>query len=166
MGDFVGAIGNSPGPTIPEELDNKVVIRATYALTEHEAFLFTMALQGIVIQMRKENFNLPNLRKVFVLCTKNGEFTFIDNDGMGYYMPFIILNLGNWRSGVWSDLHILAAFIEEFCHHFWSIEDEEIVKRKVIDILNVILKEDITFEKLYGPKWKLAYPTIYTDDVE
>lgn len=165
MGDFVG-ITSSTGPMIPIELSEKVVIRATYALTEHEAFLFTAALNGIVMQMKKEQFEISNFRQVFVLCTEKGEFTFVDNNGMGYYMPLIILNLGNWRIGNWSDVHILATFIEEFCHHFWSIDDEETVKHKVLEILNSILKFEVTFDSLYGPRWKEAYPTIYGDDIK
>lgn len=165
MGDFIGGV-DSTGPSIPRELSGKVVIRATYALTEHEAFLFTVALNGIVMKMKKESFDLNSLRQVFVLCTENGEFTFVDNDGMGYYMPLIILNLGNWRSGNWTDVHILATLVEELCHHFWSIDDEEVVKYKVLEILNSILNFEVTFDALYGQRWKEAYPTIYGDDIK
>lgn len=165
MGDFIGSTG-SPGPTIPIELSDKIVIRATYPLTEHEAFLFTVALNGIVMQLKKEHLEVGNFRRVFVLCTKDGEFTFIDNEGMGYYMPLIVLNLGNLRTGNWSDVHILATFVEEFCHHFWAIDDEEIVKHKVLEILNSILKFEVTFNSLYGMRWKEAYPTIYEKDIE
>lgn len=166
MGDFIGTVKHSPGPNVPFELREKVIIRATCCLTDHEAFLFTTALNGIVLQMRKENFNLVNFRQVFVLCTKNGEFTFVDREGMGYYMPMIVLNLENWRNGSWSDTHILATYVEEFCHHFWAIDDEEIVKHKVLEVLNIILKEKITFDMLYGPQWKKAYPTIYSDNIK
>lgn len=166
MGDFIGTVG-SPGPQIPKEIIDKVVIRATFPLTEHEAFLFSLSLVGIVAQMKKEEFKIGNLRQVFVLCTRNGDFTYVsDDDGMGYYMPLIVLRLQEWRSGGWSDLHILATYVEEFCHHFWSIDDEEVVKHKVIEILNNILKREITFDNLYGPHWKLAYPKIYGDDIK
>ncbi|WP_411842164.1 hypothetical protein [Salinicoccus sp. HZC-1] len=165
MGDFVGTVG-SPGSKIPIELSGKIVMRATYPLTEHEAFLFTAALNGIVIQMKKECFEISDLRQVFVLCTEDGKFTFADKEGMGYYLPLIILNLGNWRTGNWSDVHIIATLVEEFCHHFWSIDDEEIVKHKVLEILNRILNFEVTFDSLYGPRWKEAYPTIYGDDIK
>lgn len=165
MTEIIGAI-NSPGPSIPAELSSKIEIRATHALTDHEAFLFTVALNGIVNQMKKENINFSDLYRATVLCTKDGEVKIVEDDAIGYYLRLIVFCVQRWRDCGWSDLHILAAYIEELCHHYWHISDEELVKIKVVEIINSTIKEEVSFEQIYSTDWKLAYPDIYGTDIK
>ncbi len=164
MGDFSNLINGTTGPRIPLELADKIESRSQIDLTAHEAELFTIALYGVRKQLIDENKDFKKLYKATVLCTVNGEYSFSDTEGMGYYMRLIVFNVGNWREDGWSDLHILATYVEEFCHHYWHIFDEEEVKLKVILILNKILNFEVTFEQLYGPDWKLAYPEDYPNE--
>jgi len=83
---------------------------------------------------------------------------------MGYYLRLIVLNVQKWRDGLWTDTHILATILEEFCQHYWGIDDEEVIKIKVLEIMNKILHHSITFDELYGSSWKLAYPELIEVD--
>jgi len=57
----IGAICSSHGPVIPLEISEKIEIRATYALSKHEAFLFSESLIGIVQQLINEGIHFKNL---------------------------------------------------------------------------------------------------------
>ena len=80
---------------------------------------------------------------------------------MGSLGTYAVFSVQIWRDKEWGDLNLLTCFLEELCHHYWGIEDEEEVKHKVFEIAKELVKGELEFEDLFLPDWKKGYPHIY-----
>ncbi|MBK5424727.1 hypothetical protein [Bacillus sp. TH30] len=164
MGKLEGAIP-SPLPAIPDNLKNKIAVRATYKLTEKEAFLFHEALRSVDLQLTAEGADYSKLPMVFALFTRDGKFTILpDGDEVGTRINFIIYGVSVWRELKCTDIKLRTVFLEELCHHFWNIEDEEIVKYKVVELYNRYYSTELTINDLYRSDWKKGYPDLYPEN--
>lgn len=141
---------NTVGPVIPNELIRKLVVVATYELTEHEAKLFTLALQAIVNQMEKEKMDFTKIPRTNAIITKDGsiELEFEDTI-LGTQVSLVIYAVQKWRNFKYGDQQILMILIEELCHNYWNIEDETIVKYKVWQVIKWIMP-DVELIDLYN----------------
>lgn len=129
------------GIVYPEALKNKLQFAANCALSEKEVQCFSQALILVASKMEEDmrSGKLPpkidNLRRATIIFTENGELSFsgIDNE-IGINISLIVYKMKPLR---YFSTHIfsLFVFIEEMAHHFWSIEDETLVKHKVVEIL-------------------------------
>lgn len=137
-------------PVIPCELESKLVILATYKITEFEARLFSLALQAIVKQLKKEGKNFHEIPRTNAIITKNGAVELeMDKNIVGSHVSLVIYNVEEWRRLNLVDYQIIMIYLEELCHNYWNIEDEIIVKHKVHEIIQWIVP-DIKFEELYN----------------
>jgi len=146
-------IEDSPGPFIPEKLKNKIQLRASFALTENEASLFTSALMLVETKLISENIDIEKIVKVTIIVTEDGHFSiYAEGNELGYKLVFIIYRVKVWRERKLPDLSIITILLEELCHHFWGIEDEIKVKYKVLEILNEsgILSKEISIDDIYN----------------
>lgn len=143
------------------EISSKINFISTINLSEQEILLFRLGVLGIQRQLTKENINIESLPKVTAVITDRKKLTFeLDEDAGGSRLNLVFYPINHWKDNEWNDYIKLGAILEEFCHHFWNIEDEAIVKRKVIDIMNnCIFNEDsqITISHVYNEKWILEY---------
>ncbi|QHA36844.1 hypothetical protein D5E69_14155 [Rossellomorea marisflavi] len=159
MGVFKNQI-TCPGPTIPEYLINKIEIRATFPITKHEAFLFSVALHGISIKLEQEFLEKEKLPRLCALLTERGNFEFEEldvDDSIGFRFNLAVYCVGKWREKNYDDELILMVFLEELVHHYWNLEDEVITKEKVIEIMNLVLDYDISIGKIYSVDWLNDY---------
>ncbi len=146
--------------SVPVSLNEKFEYATTYALTEREAHLFLVALSGVELQLKEEKVDFADLSKVCVIFTENGTFT-LEADSIGYQINFVVFGIKKWRDAKWTERNILTAYVEELCHHYLRIEDEEVVKHKVLEVVNRVLETKFKFNDLYSENWKEAYPDIY-----
>jgi hypothetical protein len=160
MARIIGSI-DSVAPKVPSEILTKIQMVATYKLTNREATLFTYALEAINSQLKHDNKLYKELRNVVIIFTKDGSYCVQDDYSMGSLGTYAVFSIQAWRDKEWSELNIITVFVEELCHHFWGIKDEEEVKYKVLEVINRIFKQKLQFEDIFLPTWKEGYPHIY-----
>lgn len=142
----------SMGPSIPKELESKLFVRATYALTEQEAKLFSLAIQAIVQQLKCEGKSFEDIPRVNAIVTKYGNVEIESDEGvLGNHVSLVIYAVQKWRDLKLSDYQMLIVYIEELCHNYWGIEDEIVVKYKVFEIIKRI-EPNLKFEELFDLK--------------
>lgn len=139
----------------PVFLDNKLQFVANCLLREEEIQIFNQALQLVAWKIKEDmkNGNLSpkveDLRRVTIIFTKNGEFSFsgIENE-VGINVSLIVYKT-DCLHYIDDCMFPLFTFIEEMTHHFWNIEDETLVKYKVVEIIQQEYK-DFTIETAKG----------------
>lgn len=143
------------------EISSKIIFISTCSLSEQLIRLFSWGVLGIENQLKAEGIKIEFLPKVHAVITDKSKVTFeMDDDAEGSRLNLVFFPINRWEEKKRTDYIILGAILEEFCHHFWNIEDEAIVKRKVIDIMNTrIFNEDsqITIDYVYNEKWIKDY---------
>ncbi|AXO97173.1 hypothetical protein [Bacillus anthracis] len=152
-------------PIAPPDLQNKIRITATYEITEREAFLYHRALKGLDLQLKEQGVDYSKLPEATAIFTRDGKFTILpDGDELGYKTCLLIYCVQKWRDVSYTDEGLLIIFLEELCHHFLNIDDEEIVKHKVVEVINRITEKKLTFEDLFASDWKKGYPDLYPEN--
>ena len=136
-------------PKVPDELKDKIFINTVRELSYTDYTLFELSMKAIVYQMIKENTDFSKLNRINVIFTNDGSFSmntkdkplFSFTDTCGYYFKLAVYPLEVLHKKGKNSI-TLFAFTEELVHHFWNIEDESLVKYKVLDVLNYkVLKE-------------------------
>lgn len=137
-------------PLVPTELKEKINFTANYAMNEKEALIFVKVLKSIVEQMKIDNIDFTTLTRIGVIFTENGNFSFIDecDNTYGRCFSLAVYKLGRLRIAN-NDDFTLFVFAEELVHHYWQVEDETVVKYKVLEVAQRI-KPSITLEKIKG----------------
>jgi len=143
------------------EISSKIAFVSTCSPSNHLIELFRYGVLGIEKQIKNEGIEIKSLPKVTAVITDKKKITFeMDEDAGGSRLNLVFYPINHWLDSEWTDYIILGAILEEFCHHFWNIEDEAIVKRKVIDIMNncIFNKESqITIDYVYNEEWIKEY---------
>lgn len=135
--------------TVPTRLISKLGITGDVDLSDDESKVFSYALLLLDMQFSKENINISDLPSVQILFLKDGNFSIknVSNSYAGATTNVIMYIMDKIRN--WSNAHkIIAIFLEELTHHFWNIEDEIIVKHKVLEIMRNFLPE-LRMEDIY-----------------
>ncbi len=140
----------SPGPIIPQELKDKFEIVASYPLNDREAKLFSITLNCVVNELKKDNVEFENLHMLTAIITRDGEFTLTipDKTTLGTRICLATYAVERWRNLNYGDNQIMMVIAEELCHHYWNIEDEVKVKYKVFNIIKDIFP-GATFQQFY-----------------
>lgn len=137
-------------PVIPDELRKKLIIAATYQLTEHEAKLFSLALQAVVQQIKKEGIDFNKIPRTNAIITKDGSVEFqLESNVLGSHVSLAIYAVQKWRDMRYGDHQILMILIEELCHNYWNIEDETLVMYKVHQVIKWIMP-NVELKDLYN----------------
>lgn len=146
---LVGEIEDFPIKNAPELIVNKLNVVGNVELSQDEIKCFNHALVLLSIQLQKENINISNLHSVNILFLSDGNFSIQNtrNGFAGCTTSVIIYVMNVIRS--WNDANkVIAVFLEELAHHFWNIEDESIVKHKVLEIMRNI-NINLNMEDIY-----------------
>lgn len=137
-------------PEIPEQLKGKLTMVANHPLTDSDVKVFGYALQAIALMLQLDNIPTESLTTVNVVFTKDGSFSMIEESpttgGLHICLAIYPLERLNTRCG---ERFKLVAFIEELVHHYWRIEDETVVKYKVVQVAQLV-DPSITIEELKG----------------
>ena len=101
-------------------------IPAYLALREAiEIFLFTF----------KSEIDLFTGNKVTVIVTNTPNLSFLlDKNACGIFIPLILLPCHLWEEYNLSHVAMMVCVLEELCHYFYAISDEELIKVKVKDV--------------------------------
>ena len=70
------------------------------------------------------------------------------------YLPMCLYSTSKWRRYSEWPHKISLIIAEELCHHFWRIEDEELVQFKTVEILKHIYPS-LDFNHFYRPGYIL-----------
>ena len=146
---LVGKIEGFPIEDIPETINHKIQIVSNIKLSHSEQFLFNYSLRLVITQLTKENIDFSTLHGVIVMFLSDGNFSIQNtrNGFAGVTTSVIIYVINVIRR--YKDINkIMAIFIEELAHHFWNIEDEIVVKHKVLEIMRFI-EPDLSMEAIY-----------------
>lgn len=148
----------SQGICTPNPFVDILYISTTITLEENIKDLFFKSAYLVATQLGKEN-KLKDLRKVRCIFSGDNKITFsIGENCAGEKNVFITYPIKKWDEQAYNNLNILTIFTEEFCHHFWNIDDEVEVKQKVLEVLQNETPE-LTLEKLYVTDWMEEYKT-------
>lgn len=127
---------------IPEIFKGKIIVGTMSDLDETEIKLFKIALQLVSEQILFDSidskYDLDSMPSVNIIFSLDGRFLIIpeNNAQLAFHVKFIIYRIDALRHFADDRAFILFMFIEELTHHFWNIENEVIVKYKVIEIIN------------------------------
>lgn len=144
-----GKIENFPINNAPELIAHKIHITGTVELSYDGIMAFNYSLLLLSIQLQKEQVDISQTHAVNILFLSDGNFLIqnIRNGFAGMTTSVIIYVMDVIRR--WNDANkIIAIFLEELAHHFWNIEDEIIVKHKVLEIMQNIIPE-LRMEDIY-----------------
>ena len=139
-------------PETPEILRGKITMVASHALDDVDLFLFDLALKAVAAQIRKDGLTADDLTTVNVVFTRDGSFSMSEPSPNTYGLHFSLAVYALESLRQTGNLAFrLTAFIEELAHHYWRIEDETVIKHKVVEIAsNVTDSITIEFLKEYG----------------
>jgi len=148
-----------PEPKVPDELSAKISLKFTTTLEEREAKLFHHCMVGLLEQLTWEGVNIQNLSKATIIFTNEVELCIehLTENYFGYCLRLIVYRVNLWRDRNYSDFRLVLLYLEELCHHYFNIEDEELTKIKVVEIVNRKFNPDVTFDEIYRPDWKSFY---------
>lgn len=153
MGKLEGAVA-SIMPVVPSPLSKCIYMAATTCLTEIEARTFTKALDGILIQLVREEADFEELPIVSALFTENGDFTYIeDEDCFGRQLNLAVYPMRRIREKGFHPDKLLVIYLEELCHVIWRISNEITVKHKVTEVYSWVYGKQLRIEQLYLKDW-------------
>ena len=141
-------------PYAPDILRNKITPIATCELTKREIYLLAKAYEGLERQLLADGVNENSLTHLNLIFTPQGNFEIVNDEPSEWasHCCFAIYYMDKLRSRE-DDEFIVFAYLEELVHHFYSIEDEREVKKKVLQAINET-QYKVTEEKLKS--WKLV----------
>lgn len=135
---LVGACFPAQQPIIPESLKHRIDIYYTCELTEVERDAFSKVLVGLE-QMLKLDITIKPELWVHVIFVGSPNLVFtLDADAGGSFAPFIMYPVYMWRASQYTKEQIILCMVEELCHCFWSIRDENRVKQKDIQFMKAM----------------------------
>jgi len=135
---------------VPEILTAKLYIFQTYKLNENEILLLNHAIMALHNRFIIEN--KTDLMRVNLIFTETGQVTMsMNQDQLGSHVCMCIYAVGVWRQKGYDDRNVLTILLEELCHHFWAIEDEDLVTFKVLEVMQT-LNPTIPMNLLYRPR--------------
>lgn len=97
-----------------------------------------------------EDDSVPPDYSVNMILTSTDSFNLVQRDPgvMGHCYHLVVLYVHHWRSQQLPINVIAAVILEEFCHHFWRIADETLVKYKVLEVYRYI-DSSVQMQELY-----------------
>lgn len=116
-------------PTIPESLKRRISIFYTCELTDTECDMFSRVLVGLERMLEQDTTIKPELW-AHVVFAGLPLLAFQMDDVAGSFAPLVIYPVYAWRAKKLDAYGMIAAMVEELCHCFWSIRDENLVKDK------------------------------------
>lgn len=133
----------------PIPLQDKIVLISTVELANDEKEIFWNTLLLPYKQLEKENIQIECLRCVHIFFTPDGNLEIINRSKAYWGVTFslIIYSIDKFRQKG-NPIYYCTIFLEELCHHFWNIEDEKLVKHKVLEIMQN-LKTDFVLSDIY-----------------
>ncbi|MCA0980251.1 hypothetical protein [Exiguobacterium aestuarii] len=151
-----------PTPNIMEfEISRKIRFVSMCNISPEHNQLFRIGTMGVERQIISEGISIESLPKLNAIISDQKMITFeLDEEAGGYRTNLVFYPINFWIENQWSDYAILASVLEEYCHHFWNIEDEALVKRKVVDIMNSHIfnrESQVTLDQVYNIKWIEEY---------
>ncbi|MBC5688235.1 hypothetical protein H8S37_04735 [Mediterraneibacter sp. NSJ-55] len=128
-----------PSVSVMPGFGSKINLSSNTTVTARECKLFEIALHMVCKLYQHEKRNLSEFPKMNILFTYDFTFEFQNNSAtnLGLYMNLIIYSMQNIRNNIITELNYLAIYIEELCHCVWHIDDELIVKNKVIEVFKL-----------------------------
>ena len=131
----------------PAMLLGKLTMTFTCEINVREEKMLSNALILITKQFEREN--MKDFKRTTLVFTENGDISLkMPSEAMGMRMTACIFPVKRWRDKNYNDIQILTIILEELCHHYWSIEDELIVKYKVFEVIKS-LNPDLKITDLY-----------------
>lgn len=124
---------------IPPGLVSRINPIFKCTLLPEEIGALNAALYALDLALSKDG-SVPSDDSVNMICT-NSDFLNLhqQNAGvMGHCYHLVVLYLHRWREQKLSINAMCAVILEEFCHHFWRIADEILVKYKVLEVYRYI----------------------------
>lgn len=145
---------------LDEYWDGRIRIGTDSALEVHEKYALVLALNSLKEYFRQhgENTIRPLLRTTICLIrddtisikaasSHSGPFIAVTN---GMECSLIVCYLSSWKETRLSIAQMAAVIIEEICHYAYDITDENLVKKRVIEILQCSGVSGISFESIFG----------------
>lgn len=121
-------------------------------MTDSEVRIFGIGLLAIAEKLDEEHISNQQLTNVNAIFTKDGSFSMEEEvkTTLGLHFSLAIYALESLRK-INNEYLLLVTFVEELVHHYWRIEDETMVKYKVLEIVQKIdPKIDIDMLKGWG----------------
>ena len=140
---------------IPKLLKSKINVMANCKLTDREVSIFNACLKCVENHLIKDNIYLSKFFAINVLFSKDGGFSFYENneDRNAFILYIAIYNMEKLRICN-ADWLTAFSYVEELTHYFWNIQDENDVKYKVAEILQDIFPAlSIDIMKGLGIEW-------------
>ena len=140
---------------VPRILSKKCFIASDCELTEREVKWFNLAIQEVSEQIlidSTRDLDFDSLTGVNICFSLSGNIHYSEDilsGEHGVHFFTIVYLMGRLRQKQ-DDQFLFATYIEELVHHFWHIEDEAIVKYKVVEIAQ---KYDKNFTLDLYKKW-------------
>lgn len=135
-------------PVIPPSL-SQMSVSSTLALPPDVFKAVASAMQLIDNALKHDPVPDSWLKSSLVIfdCEKL-TFEFPGLDNAGYHTSIMFLPVHVWQALRLNSDQMIVCILEEMCHCFWRITDEDLVKDKVLEVVQ-LLHPDITFEYLY-----------------
>ena len=138
-------------PCIPQRLQSRITFLTTCHLTNNEIMAFEVAFQALDSTMAGDT-SIPDELGVTVIVTDQDtiSLTILNPNTMGLETGLVIYPIHRWRIAHYNQACMIVCCVEELCHHFWSIANEERVRGKVLDVLKYIWP-NVRSEDVYRP---------------
>lgn len=119
-----------------QKLDKKISIFSTFELDPEICVLFSLAFSLLSIQL--DNEKLIEIPKCNCIITDSDKITLVvEENEIGLSMNLCIFPIYKWVNNKYNKTQILTIILEELCHSILGIEDELIVKKKVLEIMRM-----------------------------
>lgn len=118
--------------------DGYLSFASSIELLPHEAECMDSCLDMMEGALRTDGFGHPPLHAA-VFFTANGDLSlsFQHSHYLGMHQSSIIFAVERWRKLCLDTTQIMVIMMEEFCHCFYLIWDEDFVKEKVTQIFGI-----------------------------
>ena len=124
------------GPVIPQSLIGIIDFKSTCVLMDREISAFNSALIALSKAIDSDRAVHPDDSVTVILCDSDSvSFDFDEPTVLGNHISLIFCYLHRWRTRNLNALQMITCILEEFCHHFWKIRDENLVQYKVLSML-------------------------------
>lgn len=131
-------------------MESKLQFASTIKLTDIEINCMDMAMHLMEQALIRDNMAHLDIRAA-VYFTDDGSLSlsFAGDQYMGMFQRVIIFPVGRWRRKNLSVGNIITVMLEELCHCFYQVTDEDLVKDLVTSITQ-FLAPGCTRRQLYG----------------
>lgn len=122
---------------ISKEFSKLATIVVTCDLRPNEKDTFETACRYVMTQLRSDGVTPPEVFVNIIFAAEDDVVLRFEPSHYGACFTGIYYPVHKWRARDLNDLQIMTCMVEEMCHIFWCIQDEDKVKYKVLDVIRV-----------------------------